>query len=301
LVTLQGDILVETQFPTSQSADPAIFVTEVIAEIEKLQTNVGEEVQIIAFGIGAPNGNYYNGTIEFAPNLAWKGIVPLAQLFIEKLGIPVILTNDANAAALGEMLFGAAQGEKDFIEITIGTGLGSGIVSKGELILGHDGFAGEIGHVIAVRNGRMCTCGRAGCLETYVSARGLIWTAEELAPQFPDSTLSEEIQQKTLTAKKVQLAAQEGDALAKHTYAYTGQILGEMLANSVAYTSPKVFYFFGGVAKAGEILLEPARKAMEENLLVIFKGKVRLEMSALNSRNAAVLGAAALAWKEIAV
>lgn len=298
LVSAEGGLVVEMNIPTSQDPDPMLFVRDSVVALKELHGRVGEAGKLVGMGIGAPNGNYFHGTIEFAPNLAWQGKVPLATLFAQELGVPVLLTNDANAAAIGEMMFGAAQGMKDFIEITIGTGLGSGIVCNGELILGHDGFAGEIGHTIAVRDGRKCSCGRAGCLETYVSARGLIWTVEELAPHFPFSSLHDFIQAKSLSARKIHEAANAGDVLAIAAYHHTGTILGQVLADSVAYTSPSAIILFGGVAKASAFLIPPTKAAMENNMLPIFQNKVAIIPSALNDRNAAVLGAAALVWKE---
>ena len=250
---------------------------------------------IAGIGAGAPNGNYFTGEIAFAPNLPWKGVIPLAHLITEAMGLKVTLTNDANAAAIGEMMYGRAKGMKDFIQVTLGTGVGSGFVANGQLIYGHDGFAGELGHITVVRNGRKCGCGRFGCLETYASATGIVRSAEELLAGTDDPTPLRTLQGK-VTARDIHLAANGGDLFSLALFEYTGMILGEALATAVAITSPEAIIFFGGLASAGNLIIEPAKKHMEANLLPIFQNKVGLYQSALDGSNAAILGASALVW-----
>jgi glucokinase len=245
-------------------------------------------------GIGAPNGNYYHGNIEFAPNLNWGEIIPLAKLFKEKFNLETTVTNDANAAAIGEMMYGAAKGMHDFIMVTLGTGVGSGFVANGKMIYGHDGFAGELGHVIAVRDGRFCGCGRKGCLETYTSATGIVRTANELLNI--NSTESSLRNIEKITSKDIYDAAVNGDKVALDIFDFTGKILGQSLADAIAITSPVAIILFGGLAQAGKFIFEPTRKYMEENLLKIYQGKVKLLPSELNESHAAILGAASIAW-----
>ena len=248
-------------------------------------------------GVGAPNGNYYNGTIEFAPNLPWKGVIPLSAMFEDKLGIPTALTNDANAAAIGEMTYGAARGLRDFIMITLGTGVGSGIVVNGQLVYGHDGFAGELGHVIVERDGRICGCGRKGCLETYCSATGVARTAREFLVARSEPSLLREIPAEEIVSKDVYDAAIKGDKLALEIFEYTGTILGRALADFVAFSSPEAIVLFGGLAKSGDLIMKPIQKALEENVLKIYAGKTKLLLSQLKDADAAVLGASALGWE----
>jgi len=248
-------------------------------------------------GVGAPNGNYYTGTIEFAPNLPWRGILPLAAMFEERLGIPTALTNDANAAAIGEMTYGAARGMKDFIMITLGTGVGSGIVINGQMVYGHDGFAGELGHVIARRDGRICGCGRKGCLETYCSATGVARTAREFLAARTDASLLRNIPAESITSKDVYDAAVQGDKLAQEIFEFTGNILGEALADAIAFSSPEAIVLFGGLAKSGDYIMKPIMKSIDDNVLNIYKGKTKLLVSELKDSDAAVLGASALAWE----
>jgi glucokinase len=256
-------------------------------------------LRLVGIGIGAPNGNFYKGTIEFAPNLAWKGVVPMTAITEEIFGVPAYLTNDANAAAIGEMIYGGARGMKDFVVITLGTGVGSGFVVNGNLMYGHDGFAGEFGHITVDTQGRRCGCGRIGCLETYASATGIVQTVKELQHElaFQDSVLHKKTE--TLTALDITEAAMQGDKLALQAFEYLASILGAKLADVVAITSPEAIFLFGGLAQAGDILLIPVKKYMEANLLKIFQNKVKILPSLLNGSNAAILGAAALAWKEI--
>ena len=250
------------------------------------------------FGIGAPNGNFYSGTIEFAPNLPWKGVIRLKKMFEDALGIPCALTNDANAAAIGEMTYGAARGMKDFIMITLGTGVGSGIVANGQLIYGHDGFAGELGHVIVRReNGRLCGCGRKGCLEAYCSATGVARTAREFLVSRPEPSLLRDIPAEEITSKDVYDAAVKGDKLAAEIFEFTGTLLGEALADFIAFSSPEAIILFGGLAKSGDYIFKPVQKAIDDNVLPIFKGKTKLLLSELKDADAAVLGASALGWE----
>jgi glucokinase len=258
-----------------------------------------KDLNLNGIGIGAPNGNYYKGTIENAANLKWKGIVPFVELFKKYFKVPVVLTNDANAAAIGEMVYGAAQEMRDFIVITLGTGLGSGIVSNGRLIYGHDGFAGEIGHTIVRHNGRQCGCSRQGCLETYVSATGIKRTVYKLlADSLEDSSLRS-VSFNELSADMITTAALKGDKIAIQAFEYTGSLLGQKLADSVAHTSPEAIFLFGGLAKAGDLILNPTRQHLEKNLLPIYKNKIKVLLSGLAEINAAVLGAGALVWNEL--
>ena len=268
-------------------------------EIKSTEDSIEENKTILGIGIGAPNGNYYNGTIEFAPNLDWKGIVPLVSMFKEYYNVPIYLTNDANAAALGEMIYGGARNMKDFIMITLGTGLGSGIVVNGELVYGHDGFAGELGHVIVEDGGRLCGCGRHGCLETYCSAPGIKNTAIELIQESKIESVLRNYTIEELTSKLISDAARNRDEIALSSYEKTGKILGIALANSVAHTNPEAIFLFGGVTKAGNVLFDPIIRYFENNLLEIYKNKVKILPSKLAEGDAAIVGASALVWKEI--
>lgn len=297
-VDRQGRILAEGVLPTKQYADPAAFVEALADRMRRAAESMPEDAQLAGIGIGAPNGNYYRGTIEFAPNLAWEGIVPLAKMLEETMQAPAVLTNDANAAAIGEMVYGDAKGLKDFLLVTLGTGLGSGFVANGALIYGHDGFAGELGHTIVDPNGRACGCGRLGCLETYVSAPGIVRTVRDLLAESNTASALREADTGALTSKQIAEAALDGDPIALWAFEKTGEIFGRKLADTVAITSPAAIFLFGGLARSGALILEPTRRAMEETLLPIYRNKVRIELSALNDKNAAVLGAAALVWAE---
>ena len=297
-VDRDGKILKDDSISTSAYNKVDDYIKELNRSIQENLSKLSD-VEVIGIGIGAPNGNYYHGTIEFAPNLKWKGIVPLVDLFSKFYKMPIVMTNDANAAALGEMIYGGARDMKNFIEITLGTGLGSGIVVNGDVVYGHDGFAGELGHTIVKYNGRQCGCGRRGCLETYASATGIKRTVYKLlADTLEDSSLRS-VSYDNLTAEMISHAATEGDKIALQAFEYTGSLLGIKLAESVAHTSPEAIFLFGGLAKAGNFILNPTRQYMEENLLPIYRNKVKILMSELNDLNAAVLGSAALAWKEI--
>jgi len=300
IVDQRGDIKATTAIKTQGYDKVEDYVAASVDALQIIIDQVGGIETIKAMGIGAPNGNYYNGTIEFAPNLAWAhdGIVPLAQLFSDKLGIPVALTNDANAAAIGEMTYGVARGMKNFIMITLGTGVGSGIVVNGQLLYGHDGFAGELGHVIMRReNGRPCGCGRTGCLEAYCSATGVARTAREFLANRQDPSLLRELDPENITSLDVSIAAGKGDALAKEIYEFTGHMLGEACADFAAFSSPEAFIFFGGMAKAGDLIMDPIKKSYDEHVLKIFKGKAQFLISSLDGASAAVLGASAIGWE----
>lgn len=279
--------------PTKSFSDPVFFVEEMSKKISRL---LQPNHQLIGIGIGVANGNFYKGTIEYAPNLPWQGIIPLAGLFEQKTNIPCVLTNDANAAAIGEMLFGGAKKIRDFIFVTLGTGLGSGIVSNGQLIYGHDGLAAELGHVMVIRNGRICGCGRKGCLETYVSATGIKRTVYNWIGRGEKSVLAKD--KDTLQAADICKAASHGDQLALKAFEFTGEILGHALANSVAYTSPKAIFLFGGLANAKNLLFEPTIRHFEKNLLTIYKNKIEILPSRLEENKVAILGAASLVWKQ---
>jgi glucokinase len=297
IVDQGGEILGATGLSTRDYARPEEFVAAIAQACQRLRADLPADTSVQAIGIGAPNGNFYEGVIEEAPNLRWKGRIPLAAMMSDQFGLPCVLTNDANAAAIGELHYGNAKGMRNFVLVTIGTGLGAGIVLNGELLYGHTGFAGELGHTTAVRDGRPCTCGRLGCLETYVSARGLRQTVEELLDRSGTPSLLRPLTRQQFNAKAIFEAAEQGDAIALEGFALTGEILGRQLADLTALLSPEAIFLFGGVAKAGEILLAPTRATMAANMLHIFKDTVKLMPSALNNRNAAVLGAAALAWK----
>ena len=300
IVDSRGDIKTTTAIKTQVYDKVEDYVDASVEALQPIIDQVGGIGKIKSMGIGAPNGNFYTGTIEFAPNLKWghNGIVPLASMFSEKLGVPVALTNDANAAALGEMTYGAARGMKNFIEITLGTGVGSGIVINGQLVYGCDGFAGELGHTIMVRgeNARPCGCGRKGCLEAYCSATGVARTAREMLEKTKRPSLLRDLDPVKITSLDVSIAAGKGDELAKEIFDFTGKMLGEACADFAAFSSPEAFIFFGGLTKAGDLLMDPLKKAYDANVLNIFKGKAKFLLSSLDGSSAAVLGASAVGW-----
>ena len=300
IVDARGEVLAQTVVKANPSADANVIVKELADAVLALVDKAGKRGQIRGIGVGAPNGNYYTGTIAFAPNLPWAahGEIHFAKMLSEACGgIPVSLTNDANAAAVGEMTYGVAKGMKHFIMITLGTGVGSGIVIDGKVLYGSDGFAGELGHTAAVRhNGRLCNCGKTGCLEAYCSAIGVARTAREWLEADPDKpSLLREVQE--ITSKDVYEAAQQGDELAKKVFDFTGRILGESLADFVEFSAPEAIVLFGGLARAKEFLYEPTLKAMNDNVLSLWKGKVKILFSQLKESDAAILGASALAWE----
>lgn len=294
IVDSEGKIIAKSSIKTDKHEDPKIFVKEISEEIKLLLDSSAQGYKLSGIGIGAPNGNFYTGSIEFAPNLKWKGVVKLAEMFSEYFDCPVKLTNDANAAAIGEMQFGGAKGMTNFIMVTLGTGLGSGFVVNGELVYGADGFAGELGHTIYDYEGRPCGCGRKGCLETYASAGGIVTTAREELRSYKEDSELKDLPKNELTSKRIYEAAKNGDKLALIVFDKTAEILGRKLADVIAITSPEAIFLFGGLALAGDILFKPTNSYMEENCLVIFKNKVKLLPSLLPENDAAVLGAAAL-------
>jgi glucokinase len=299
-VDKQGRIYGESSSPTWGYPEFDDYLAQLHKQIDAAKAFAGIESKIVGVGIGAPNGNYYQGTIEEAPNLEWQGTVP----FVDKIRQyfptqPIVLTNDANAAAIGEMTFGVAKGMKDFIVFTLGTGLGSGIVANGQIIYGHDGFAGELGHTLVNVFGRQCGCGRKGCLETYVSATGIKRTVYKLLADYNQDSVLRSIPFDKLTGKMITKAALDNDFIATQAFEYTGRVLGMKLADTVAHFSPQAIILFGGLVNAGEHLLKPTRHHMEENMMNIYKGKVKLLVSGLQNKNAAVLGASSLAWQAL--
>lgn len=299
IVDKEGNCLVDGTISTTEKKDIDGFLGLLKIAIDKAVDKVNEPIEIKGIGLGAPNGNFYKGTIEYAPNLSWEGIVPFIELFKKYYDLPMFLTNDANAAAIGEMVYGGAKKMQNFIIITLGTGLGSGLVVNGELVYGHDGFAGELGHLTIVKNGRMCATGRRGSLETYASASGIKRTIFELLADSLDDSEFRDVTFNQLTAKMITDAAKKGDKIALAAFEETGKYLGEALADSVAHISPEAIFLFGGLANAGDFILEPTKRHMEENLLKIFKNKVKILPSGLTETNAAVMGASALVWKEL--
>ena len=300
IVDSRGDIKATTAIKTQGYDTVEDYVDASVKALQPIIEEVGGIEKIKAMGIGAPNANYYKGTIEFAPNLAWghDGIVPLADMFKERLGVPVAMTNDANAAAIGEMTYGVARGMKNFIVLTLGTGVGSGIVINGQLVYGCDGFAGELGHVIMRReNGRSCGCGRTGCLEAYCSATGVARTAREFLQTSDESSLLRDMDPADITSLDVSIAAGKGDKLALRVYEFTGEMLGEACADFAAFSSPEAFIFFGGLTKAGDLIMEPIKRSYDEHVLQIFRGKAKFLISGLDGSTAAVLGASAIGWE----
>jgi glucokinase len=298
IVSQTGEILIQNRIATNEHELVDDFINELYDIINPMMDKVGAE-QIAGIGMGAPNGNYYTGTIEYAPNLVWKGVVPIASLLQKKFGIPAKLTNDANAAAMGEFKYGCTKGVKHFITMTLGTGVGSGIVIDGKIVLGHDGFAGELGHTIVIPNGRLhWATGFKGSLEAYASATGMRLTALELLDQNKEEdSLLRNYEVKDLDSKIIFDCAQQGDKIAINVFEETGRILGMALANFVMFSSPQVIVLFGGPTKAGDLLLKPTKQSMEDNLLPIFKNKVKLVISELPESDAAILGASALVWE----
>lgn len=296
VVNAKGEILAQTVIRTDNDKEFEPYAEALAAAIKQVISVAGVEGQIRGVGVGAPNGNYYKGTIEFAPNLAWAhGVVPFAEALTAKLGgMPVTLTNDANAAAMGEMAYGVARGMKNFIMITLGTGVGSGIIINGEMVYGHDGFAGELGHTCAVRGGRRCGCGREGCLEAYCSAIGAAKTAREWLEMTDEPSLLRGLE--NITSKDIYDAAKEGDKLAIRVFEYTGRLLGRSLADFVAFSAPEAIVLFGGLARSREFLEGPINEGLNDNVLNLWKNKVKVLFSALKESDAAILGASALAW-----
>lgn len=297
IVDTRGNVIFKGSISTK---NPNIneYMKELKAELGKLIDTVGGIEKIKGIGAGCPNGNYYSGYIELTPNLPWEGKIPFAQMLEDAFGVPAVITNDANAAAVGEMTYGVARGMKNFIMITLGTGVGSGIVVDGKIVYGHDGFAGELGHTRIVRNnGRPCGCGRTGCLETYTSATGVARTARELLELTDEDSVLRHLEPNNITAKDVYDSAKEGDKLAIRVFEYTGKLLGEAFADFVAFSAPQAIVLFGGLAKAGDLILNPIVESLEKNVLSLWKSKVNVIFSALKDADSAVLGASALAWE----
>lgn len=299
IVDARGHVLARTSIKTQDYPIITNYVKALYDEAIKIVEPLGGMEQIRGIGAGVPDGNYYTGMIEYAPNLPWKGEVPFAQLLSDQFGIPARITNDANAAAMGEMTYGAARGMKDFIMITLGTGVGSGIVINGQMVYGHDGFAGELGHTKAVRgeNARLCGCGQKGCLEAYASANGVARTAKEIVMTTNEPTLLRELDIDSITSKDVYDAAIKGDAVAKRIFDFTGRMLGEKFADFIAFSSPEAIIMFGGLTKSGDFILKPIVEAMNANVLPHWKDKVKVIFSDLKESDAAILGASALAWE----
>jgi len=298
LVEKTGNIIAEGNLKTMDYPDIHDFVSTLYATIkEMIEANPG--FKLAAIGIGAPNANYHRGTIKLAPNLAWKGIVPIAELIKKKVDVAVAITNDAKAAAIGEMLFGGAKKMKNFIILTLGTGLGSGIVINGEVLYGHTGFAGELGHTTIVPGGRDCGCGRQGCFETYGSASGLVRTVFNLLSEMKEESTLRDIPPSQLTSKMIADAAAENDPIALEALDYTAEMIAFGIANAIGFSSPEAVFLFGGLAQAGELLFSPIREYVNQKVMPVYKGTVKILASGIPENNAAVAGAAALAWNEL--
>lgn len=298
IVDASGNIVAKGAVKTAIYADIQLYIEDLYNELMPLIRNLGGVELICGIGVGAPNGNYYSGNIEFAPNLPWKGVIPFAQLLTEKFGVCTILTNDANAAAYGEMTYGVARGMKNFIMITLGTGVGSGIIIDGKVVYGHDGFAGELGHTNVIReNGRLCGCGRKGCLEAYASATGVVRSAKEILSVNHKDSLLRTIPFDSITSKDVYDAAANGDEIACEVFRFTGKILGEAFSDFIAFSAPEAIILFGGLAKAGSLIMNPIIENMEKNVLGLWNRKVEVIFSELKEADAAILGAAALGWE----
>jgi glucokinase len=299
IVDRDANILFNGEISTKAHKEVATFIDELYNTLAPVIEKAGGAGRMKGIGVGAPNGNYYTGTVEYAPNLPWKGIIPLAKLIESKFNLPVTLTNDANAAAIGEMMYGAAKGMKEFIMITLGTGVGSGIVANGKLIYGHDGFAGELGHTIVIPDGRLHPgTGKKGSLESYASATGVRYTAIEMLKNSKEESLLRSVPEDQLDSKAVYNAAIKGDKVALEIFEFTGKILGLALANAVMFSSPEAIVLFGGLTKAGDYILKPTREHMEANLIQVFQNKVKLLISHLKESDAAILGASALVWEK---
>lgn len=298
IVDARGTVIASSSIKTRKHSNINDYIDELYTEITRLIDANDAQGKVQGIGIGAPNANYFTGIIEDGVNLPWPTPIPLAELITAKFGIPTVITNDANAAAIGEMTYGAARGLKDFIMITLGTGVGSGIVINGQMVYGHDGFAGELGHVIMKRNnGRMCGCGRTGCLEAYCSATGVARTAREFLEIRNEPSTLRDIPVDEITSKDVYDAAITGDKIAKDIFEYTGEILGQALADFASFSSPEAFVLFGGLTKAGDLIMKPVKEALDKNILGCYKGKVKLLVSELKESDAAILGASALGWE----
>ena len=298
IVDMLGEVLFQASIPTQSYETFDEFINELTNAVSEGLDSKNHE--LIGIGVGAPNGNFYRGTIENAPNLRWKGTLPLVTSIKAIFDVPVVVTNDANAAAVGEMFFGNAQGMKDFIVITLGTGLGAGVVTNGKLVNGHDGFAGELGHLaIHHGQGRSCGCGRKGCLETYVSATGIKRTVYKLIADHLEDSELRGISFHNLSTKMITEAALRGDIIARKAFEYTGRILGTKLSDTVAHTNPEAIFLFGGLSLAGDLIFNPTIKYLEENLMSVYKGKIKILPSKLQNQSAPIIGASSLVWDEL--
>lgn len=298
IVTINGECIAEGNISTTSYKDIDDYIFNLTQSIKDIFSPISEKYELVGIGVGAPSGNYRTRHIEASANLPWQGRVPFCKKLEDKLNIPTFITNDANAATLGEMIYGGAKGMKDFIMITLGTGLGSGFVSNGRMIYGNNGLAGEFGHTIVIENGRECGCGQHGCLETYCSATGVKRTAIELMATTVTPSKLRDIPFNSLTSKDIAIAAENGDLLAKQVFNITGRILGQAIANVVTITGPEAVFLMGGLTKAGDLLFNPLRESLNKNLMFLFKDSVKVLPSAIQG-NVAILGAAALAWSEL--
>jgi len=294
IVDKAGKLLQHSSIETMSFTEVGDYVNAMTASIRKLKEKLSPDTQLLGIGVGAANGNYYTGTIEKSTNLKWKGTIPLAKMFSQEFNIPCLMTNDANAAALGEMIYGNAKGMKDFVVITLGTGLGSGFICNGQLLNGHHGVAGELGHTSVTPNGRFCNCGKRGCLETYVSATGIKRTVYKLLADYLEPSELRGISFEDLNTKMITDAAMRGDGVAKQCFEYTGRILGIKLSDTVVHTDPEAIFLFGGLAQAGDLIFAPTIKHMEENLMPLFRGRVKILPSGLQNQAAPILGASSL-------
>lgn len=298
IVNQEGEILIQDRIKTNEKETVEGFIELLAEKLLPMIEQFGGVENFVGLGMGAPNANYYKGTIEYAANLKWKGVIPMADMLEKRFGLPVKMTNDANAAAVGEQIYGVAKGMKNFITVTLGTGVGGGIITDGKIVNGFNGFAGELGHIVVRHGGRLHKgTGIKGSLEAYASATGLRDTAIELLQANPDkNSLLRNYTINDLTSETVFICAEQGDALSNEIFEFTGTILGEALATFVHICAPEAIVLFGGLTKAGDLILKPTRKAMEDNLLQVFKDKVKILYSDLKEADAAILGASALVW-----
>ncbi|MFM7428992.1 MAG: ROK family protein [Flammeovirgaceae bacterium] len=299
IVDRAGNVLLQGNIPTTQYEEFQDYFDGMANALREGMEKLPSDSKVVGIGVGAANGNYYTGTIERATNLKWKGVLPLAKMFRGEFGVPCMLTNDANAAAVGEMIYGNAKNMKDFVVITLGTGLGSGFVCGGVLLNGHHGIAGEVGHTSVNPAGRYCNCGKRGCLETYVSATGIKRTVYKLLADHLEPSELREISFDNLNTKMITEASLRGDIVAQEAFEYTGRILGMKLAETVVHTDPEAIFLFGGLAQAGDLIFKPTIKHMEANLMPLFRGKIKVLPSAMQNQAAPILGASSLAWDHL--
>lgn len=299
IVDRSGNVLFQDRIKTQEHEEFSDLINDLVKAIHAAIAGLDRSYHLVGVGVGAANGNYYKGTIEHATNLKWKGIIPLAEMLSKPLGVPVLVTNDANAAAVGEMVYGAARDMKDFVVITLGTGLGSGFVANGKLINGKHGIAGELGHTTVNYAGRHCNCGKRGCLETYVSATGIKRSVYKLLADHLEPSELRGISFDNLNTKMITEAAIRGDVVAREAFEYTGRILGTKLAETVLHTDPEAIFLFGGLSLAGDLIFKPTIKHMEANLMPLFRGKVKILPSGLQNQAAPILGASSLVWNHL--